>query len=122
MPTQEDGVKQVDRDGSKQRSEVYVLRLYLSGLSPKSLQAIKNVKNICDEHLAGWCELEVVDIYQQPDRAVRDQVVAAPMLVKRLPLPLRRLIGTLSNTSDVLRKLGVIGANIGSANADQEGD
>jgi circadian clock protein KaiB len=86
---------------------VYVLRLYVSGASPKSLEAIRNLKNICDETLAGRHELEVVDIYQQPDRVARDQVVAAPMLVRHQPLPLRRLIGTLSNRRHVLRTLGI---------------
>ena len=89
-------------------TQVYVLRLYVSGASPKSLEAIKNVKHICDQNLAGRHQLEVVDIYQQPERAALDQVVAAPMLLKQLPLPQRRLIGTLSNTTDVLRSLGLI--------------
>jgi circadian clock protein KaiB len=87
---------------------VYVLRLYVSGASPKSLEAIKNIKRICDVNLAGRHQLEVVDIFQQPERAALDQVVAAPMLVKHLPLPLRRLIGPLSNARQVLQILELI--------------
>lgn len=87
--------------------QIYVLRLYVSGASPKSLQAIRNIKDICERYLAGGYELEIVDIYQRPERAGRDQVAAAPMLVKQSPLPWRRLIGTLSNTKQVLRALGL---------------
>ena len=105
--TRENGLEQFERALLVLAEQGYVLRLYVSGASPKSLEAIKNIKNICDENLAGRYHLEVVDIYQQQDRAARDQVVAAPMLVKQLPLPLRRLIGTLSNTSHVLRALGL---------------
>ena len=105
--TRENGLNQFERALSVQAEQAYVLRLYVSGASPKSLEAIRNIKNICDENLAGKYQLEVVDIYQQQDRAARDQVLAAPMLVEYLPLPLRRLIGTLSNASHVLRALGL---------------
>jgi circadian clock protein KaiB len=91
----------------QQAGTVFVLRLYVSGASPKSLEALKNVKRICDEHLAGRNQLDVVDIYQQSDRAARDHVVAVPMLVKHAPLPAPRLIGTLSNTSQVLKTFGL---------------
>jgi circadian clock protein KaiB len=101
-------------------TQVYVLRLYVSGASPKSLEAIRNIKNICEENLAGRYELEVVDIYQQPDRAARDQVVAVPFLVKQLPLPLRQLIGTLSNTTQVLQSLGLMRAHTDLADSGPE--
>jgi circadian clock protein KaiB len=107
MSTHQNGLHQFERALSEQADQVYVFRLYVSGASPKSLEAIRNIKSICDGNLAGKYELEVVDIYQRPDRAARDQVVAAPVLVKHLPLPLRRLIGTLSNTGQVLRALGL---------------
>jgi circadian clock protein KaiB len=100
--------------------QAYVLRLYVSGASPKSLEAIRNIKNICRENLAGRYELEVVDIYQQPDRAARDRVVAAPMLVRQMPLPLRRLIGTLANTGRVLNALGLMRADVDLADNSQE--
>jgi circadian clock protein KaiB len=86
---------------------LFVLRLYVSGASPRSLEAIKNVKTICDEHLAGRYRLNVVDIYQEPERAARDQIVAVPMLVIQLPLPVRRLIGTLTNTAQVRQLFGL---------------
>jgi circadian clock protein KaiB len=100
---------------------MFVLRLYVGGASPKSLEALKNLKNICDGHLAGHYKLDVVDIYQQPERASRDQIVAVPMLVKELPLPVRRLIGTLSNTTQVLTAFGVINAALTVTDRRQRG-
>ena len=82
--------------------ERYVLRLYVTGLTPRSTRAIENVRKICDEHLAGKCDLEVIDIYQQPTLAKGDQIIAAPTLIKQLPLPLRRIIGDMSSTERVL--------------------
>jgi circadian clock protein KaiB len=111
MSAHKNGVTRSESARSERPAE-YILRLYVSGASPKSVEAIKNLKSICDDNLAGRHALEVVDIYQQPDRAARDQIVAAPMLVKHQPLPLKRLIGTLSNTPQVLRALGLIRANI----------
>ncbi|MFO7737658.1 MAG: circadian clock KaiB family protein [Desulfatiglandaceae bacterium] len=83
-------------------SEAYVLRLYVTGLTPRSTLAIANVRKICDEHLAGRYELEVIDLYQQPGLAKGEQIIAAPTLIKTLPLPLRRLIGDMSDTEKVL--------------------
>ena len=80
----------------------YVLRLYVTGLTPKSARAVENVRKICDEHLEGRYELEVIDIYQQPTLARGEQIIAAPTLIKRLPLPLRRIIGDMSSTERVL--------------------
>jgi circadian clock protein KaiB len=80
----------------------YVLRLYVAGMTPKSTRAIANVKRICNEHLAGRYELEVIDIYQQPKLAKGEQIIAAPTLIKKLPLPLRRLIGDMSDTERFL--------------------
>ena len=80
----------------------YILRLYVAGLMPKSTLAIANIKNICEEHLQGQYELEVIDLYQQPQLAQRDQIVAIPALIKKLPLPLRRIIGDMSDTERVL--------------------
>jgi circadian clock protein KaiB len=100
-------LKEFEKALSEQGEQVYVLRLFISGASPKSIEAIKNIKKICEEHLAGHYELEVVDVYQQTRLAADEQVVAAPMLVKRFPLPLRKLIGNLSNTSKVLQRLGL---------------
>ncbi len=87
--------------------EQYVLRLYVSGATPRSTLAIVSVKKICENHLHGRYSLEVIDIYQELDLARRDQVIAVPTLIKRLPHPLRRLIGDMSNTDRVLDGLGL---------------
>ena len=80
----------------------YILRLYVAGLMPKSTLAIANMKRICEEHLHGQYELEVIDLYQQPQLAQGDQIVAVPTLIKKLPSPLRRVIGDMSDTERVL--------------------
>lgn len=88
-------------------SERYVLRLYVAGITPRAGRAIENVRSICDEHLAGRYDLEVVDIYQQPVVAKGEQIIAASTLVKQLPLPLRRVIGDMSDTDRVLLGLDI---------------
>lgn len=80
----------------------YVLRLYVSGMTPNSRRAIDNVKRICEEHLKGRYELEIIDIYQQPIFAKEGQIIAAPTLVKELPAPLRKFIGDMSQTERIL--------------------
>jgi circadian clock protein KaiB len=80
----------------------YVLRLYVTGMTPKSTQAIANVQKLCEEHLAGRYELKVIDIYQQPTLAKGEQLIATPTLIKKLPLPLRKLIGDMSDTEKFL--------------------
>lgn len=80
----------------------YALRLYVTGSSPQSVRAIANVKRICEENLQGRYDLEVIDLYQQPQLAQGEQIIAAPTLIKRLPLPLRRIIGDMSSTERVL--------------------
>jgi len=80
----------------------YVLRLYVAGLLPKSTLAIANMKRICEENLQGQYELEVIDLYQQPQLAQDDQIVAVPVLIKKSPAPLRRVIGDMSDTERVL--------------------
>jgi circadian clock protein KaiB len=82
--------------------ERYVLRLYISGLTPRSQMAIKNIKKICEEHLNGRYDLEVIDVYQKPVLAKGEQIIAAPTLIKKLPLPLRRFIGDLSDSERIL--------------------
>lgn len=108
MKSRAESLKEFEQALSERSEQGYLLRLYVSGASPKSIQAINNIKQICEEHLPGRYELEVVDIYQQPQLAAAEQVVVAPMLVKKFPLPLRRLIGNLSNTRQVLQMLGPI--------------
>ncbi len=80
----------------------YVLRLYVAGLTSRSVTAIQAVKQICDEHLEGRYDLEVIDIYEQPTLAKGEQIIAAPTLIKKLPLPLRRLIGDMADTQKIL--------------------
>ena len=97
--------------GRKARKEFYVLRLYVAGLTARSRTAISNITSICEEHLQGRYDLEVVDVFQRPVLAREEQIVATPTLVKKLPAPLRRLIGDLSERQKVLvgldlRRLG----------------
>jgi len=82
--------------------ERYALRLYITGSTPRSSKAIRNLRALCEEHLAGRYDLEVIDIYQQPILAGADQIIAAPTLIKKLPEPLRKFIGDLSDTERVL--------------------
>jgi circadian clock protein KaiB len=82
--------------------EQYVLRLYVTGMTPRSTAAIQNIKAICEEHLQDRYALEVVDVYQHPGLAKGEQIIAAPTLIKYLPLPLRRFIGDMSRTEKML--------------------
>lgn len=85
----------------------FVLRLYVSGATSRSSRAIENIRNFCEEHLKGRYELEIIDIYQQPELLEKDQVVAAPTLIKQLPLPLRKLIGDMSDREKILVGLNI---------------
>ncbi len=82
--------------------EHYVLRLYVTGMTPRSTEAFASIKAICEDRLQGRYELEVIDIYQYPQLAIDEQIIAVPTLVKKLPAPLRRLVGDLSNEDRVL--------------------
>lgn len=82
--------------------ERYVLRLYVTGMTPRSTEAFATIKALCEERLRGRYELEVIDIYQHPQLAIDEQIIAVPTLVKKLPAPLRRLVGDLSNEDRVL--------------------
>jgi circadian clock protein KaiB len=88
-------------------SQNYILKLYVAGQSPKSINAIANIKKICEENLRGRYELEVIDLYLQPELAQGDQIIALPTLIRKLPPPLRRIIGGLSNTEQVLVGLDI---------------
>jgi circadian clock protein KaiB len=85
----------------------YVLRLFITGHTEKSRRAVRNITRLCEEHLHGAYDLEVIDVYQQPELAVEHQLVAAPTLFKVLPLPPRRMIGDMSDTGRVLAGLGI---------------
>jgi circadian clock protein KaiB len=80
----------------------YVLRLYMIGTTPKSMRAAANIRQICEENLAGRYKLEVIDLSEHPALAADEQIIAAPTLIKLLPLPLRRFIGDLSQTERIL--------------------
>ena len=80
----------------------YVLRLFVTGMTPRSTEAFVTIKALCEERLQGRYELEVIDIYQHPQLAIDEQIIAVPTLVKKLPAPLRRLVGDLSNKERVL--------------------
>lgn len=85
----------------------YVLILYVAGMRPRSQRSIDNIRRLCEEHLAGRYELQIIDIYQQPSLAQGAQIIAAPTLVKKLPLPLRQIIGDMSDDGRVLVAMGI---------------
>ncbi|HEX7330996.1 MAG TPA: circadian clock KaiB family protein [Pyrinomonadaceae bacterium] len=85
----------------------YILRLYVTGSSARSLRAVHNLKKICEEHLSDDYDLEVIDIYENPAAAREEQIIAAPTLVKKLPRPLRKFVGDLSNTQKILVGLDI---------------
>ena len=87
--------------------EIQILRLYIAGQTPKSIKAFANLKKICEEHLTGRYRIEVIDLIQNPQLAAGDQILAVPTLVRRLPEPVRRIIGDLSHTERVLVGLDV---------------
>ena len=91
-----------------QSPKIYILRLYVIGTSPQSVRAINSIKSICEEHLQGRYELEVIDLYQQPQLALGEQIIVSPTLIKKLPLPLRRIIGDMSNEERVLVGLDLL--------------
>ena len=90
------------RQTKHSRQSKYLLRLYISGSTLKSKLAVKNIERVCEEHLDGRYDLEVIDIYQQAQLARDEQIVAVPTLIKRLPLPLQRLVGDMSDLDKVL--------------------
>ena len=97
--------------GAAPAPERYVLRLYVTGMTPRSAEAIKNLQAICGEYLEGRFDLEVIDIYQQPVLTQGEQIIAAPTLIKQLPLPMRRLVGDMSDRERVLLGLDLVSAS-----------
>lgn len=85
----------------------YVLCLYITGASPQSVLAVNNIKHICETYLLGQYDLEIIDVYQQPGMAISEQIIAAPTLIKKYPLPVKKLIGDMSDINVVLRGLDV---------------
>jgi len=110
----------VNQDKSANDPEVWELRLYVAGQTPKSLTAFANLKKLCEEHLAGQYRIEVIDLLENPRLARGDQILAVPTLVRKLPEPVKKIIGDLSNTERVLVGLdlrplgGPLGGPVGS--------
>jgi circadian clock protein KaiB len=102
-----DKTAEYERLLGESKTAKYLLRLYVSGTTPRSLQAIESVRAICDEHLAGRYEIQVIDVYQKPELARGRQILAAPTLVKELPPPVRKLIGDLTDVERVLKGLDI---------------
>ncbi len=101
-------VKTQPSKGKPAKQERYELRLYVAGQTPRSLAAFANLKQICEEHLAGRYHIEVIDLLQNPRLAAGDQILAIPTLVRKLPPPLKKIIGDLSNTERVLVGLNLL--------------
>jgi circadian clock protein KaiB len=95
------------RRGSAADGPMYVLRLFVTGMTARSSRAVENVRAICDEALPNRYELRVIDVYQQPALAASEQIIAAPTLIKSLPLPERRIIGDMSDRQRVLQSLAL---------------
>jgi len=102
-----DSTERFEEALSQPREDHYLLRLYVAGNTPRSVQAVANIRAICEEILPGRYDLEVIDIYQQPEYAKPKQIVVAPTLIKELPLPVRKVIGDLSNRERVLVGLDI---------------
>ncbi len=85
----------------------YVLKLFITGATPNSTKAVENLTQICEEHIKGKYSLEIIDVYQQQAIAEEEQLIALPFLIKKFPLPERRMIGDLSNKAKVLKGLGI---------------
>jgi circadian clock protein KaiB len=87
--------------------QLYVLRLYVAGTSPNSIRAVSNIRKICQNHLKDNYDLEIVDVYQQIEKAAEDQLIALPLLVKKAPGRVRRFVGDMSDEKKVLKGLGL---------------
>lgn len=95
-------------DPGKAGTPEYILRLFVSGILQNSVHAIKNITQICEQHLKGNYKLEIIDIYQQPDLAISEQIIVIPVMIIKRPLPERRIIGDLSDTDKVLEILSCL--------------
>jgi circadian clock protein KaiB len=92
---------------SRESDKLFIFRLYVTGSTPNSVRAVENIKRICEKHLGGCYELSVVDLYEAPAEARREQIVAAPTLVRSEPEPRKKVVGSLSDEAQVLRVLGI---------------
>jgi len=103
--SENDSAKKLEQAFEQRSKGIFIFQLYCSGLTPRSLRAIENIKKLCEEHLKGHYELTVIDILQQPDRIKKNQIITSPTLVKLLPLPIRKFVGDLSNIEKILLRL-----------------
>jgi circadian clock protein KaiB len=117
MTAAKTGKSKSPRRPAKSASPQYDLRLYVAGQTPRSLQALSNLKRICEEHLAGNYRVEIIDLLKKPQLAAGDQILAIPTLVKAIPKPARKVIGDLSNTERVLVGLDVRPARFAAGKA-----
>ena len=102
-----DSVQAFERLLTDLKKRNYVLHLYVTGATPQSVRAIANVRRVCEKYLHGYYRLDVIDLYQQPELARDDQIIASPTLIKQRPLPVRRVLGDMSRTERVLMGLGL---------------
>ncbi len=107
----QESFRSFEEAAAQKKSEKYILRLYVTGMTPKSTAAINNLTKICEAHLHGRYDLQVIDVYKHPALAAGEQIVAAPTLIKKLPLPLRRFIGDMTNTDRIMVGLELQPAN-----------
>lgn len=107
MSEPDENIIALEEPGSHQHIH-YILRLFVTGASPNSIKAITNIKLICDKHIGAQYSLEIIDIYQEAALAEQEQLIALPLLIKKYPLPERRLIGNMSDHDKVLKGLGII--------------
>jgi circadian clock protein KaiB len=108
-PSQQDPILETsEATTAKPGHAVYIFRLYVTGSTPRSIRAIRNLTQLCQEHLAGRYTLEVIDLYQHPELAQAADIIAAPTLLKQLPLPIQKLIGDLSNEQQLVASLGLM--------------
>ncbi len=107
MSAGRDSAEAFERRVDEAGREAYLLRLFVAGVTPRASEALERIRAVCEEHLAGRYELEVIDIHQQPELAREHQIVVTPTLVKVSPLPVRRLVGDLLETGAVLRGLNL---------------
>lgn len=101
----------INKQKGKRNNGQYIFRLYVTGASPNSLRAIANTKNFCEEYCKDDYELDVIDVYQRPGIAKEENIIALPLLVKKYPLPEKRLIGDMSQTDRVLAAIGLMNQN-----------
>jgi circadian clock protein KaiB len=106
-PKTKPAAKRTRSRAAKKPSARYLLRLYITGQTPRSRQSVENLRTLCDKYIPNQFDLEVVDIYQQPAMAAEGQIIAAPTLIKSMPLPLRRLVGDFSDQTRVILGLDI---------------